>query len=94
MNLRDYMMSHPGQFTVAESDRPLTVDMLNDEALLQEEIALYRVGQTADGRAKFHVYVRERIHIATFVESPSLAQKPRGQDSQTSAPHGNAGFLH
>jgi len=94
MNLRDYMMSHPGQFTVAESDRPLTVDMLNDDLLLQEEIALYRVGQTADGRSKFHVYVRDRIHIATFAESPNLAQNPCGQDSQTSAPNGNTGLLH
>jgi hypothetical protein len=94
MNLRDYMMSHPGQFTVAETDRPLTVDMLNDELLLQEEVTLYRVGQTADGRSKVHVYVRDHIHIATLIEGPSPAGEPSGQDSQTSALRGEAGYLH
>jgi hypothetical protein len=92
MNLRDHMISHPGQFTVAESHMPLTVDMLSD-LLLCEEVTLYHVGQDAGGRSKFHMYVRDSIHIATLVEGLSLAEAPPGQDAKAKAAQRDVGLL-
>jgi hypothetical protein len=87
MNLRDHMISHPGQLTVAESHMPLTLDMLSD-LLLSEEITLYHVGQDVGGRSKFQVYGRDSVHIATLVEAPP------GQDSKAKASHRDVGLLH
>jgi hypothetical protein len=78
MTLRDYMTSHPGQYMLAESHRPLTLDMLSD-SMLREEVTVFRVGQDAGGRAKFHLYVRNIVHVATLIESAVASQVSQGE---------------
>jgi hypothetical protein len=95
MNLRDHMTTNPGQFTLAESHVPLTVDMLSD-AMLREEVTVYHVGQDASGRSKFHVYVHDAIHVATLVEMVKLTyeEAPRSQTCENTAVNGYVAVLH
>jgi hypothetical protein len=72
MNLREHMTEHPGQYTLAESHMPLTINMLTDR-MLREEVAVYLVGRDGRGGSKSHLYVRDTIHIATFFEAADLS---------------------
>lgn len=95
MNLREHMTTNRGQFTVAESHVPLTVEMLSD-AMLREEVTVYHVGQDARGRSKFHVYVHDTIHVATFVEMVNVSYEDvlPSQISENNAVNGQVAVLH
>ncbi|HEX6507773.1 MAG TPA: hypothetical protein VF221_09095 [Chloroflexota bacterium] len=71
MNLREYITTHQGDYSLPESHLPLSVDTLSD-SLLDGEVTVYAVGQDAAGRSKFHLYVRDTVHIATLVEAPRV----------------------
>jgi hypothetical protein len=94
MNLRDHMALHPGQYTLAESHRPLTVEMLS-EGMLREEVAIYSVGQDAGGGSKSHLYVRKTVHIATLCESAESSQSdtPHNHDSMSEAVERTSGTV-
>jgi hypothetical protein len=77
MNVREYMTMHTGQYTCPESHVPLTVDMLSDP-LLREEVTQYHVGQNAGGGSKYHLYIRNTVHIATHIDTArDVAINPR-----------------
>lgn len=68
MKLKEYMGTHDGAYTIAESTRAITVEDL-DVTLSDLEVEPYVLGDDVAGRRKIHLYsVDQPFHIVTHVE--------------------------
>lgn len=88
MKLREYMDTHPGDYSLAESTTAITVDEL-DLSVGELEVEEYMVGLHHAGREKLHIYsVAPIVHIVTrltlkseevserWLEAPSSQRVP------------------
>ena len=68
MKLQEYMATHHGDYTLAETMHPITPQDL-DPSWAEMEVEPHLVGIDAIGRRKIHLYgVDRRLHLATHVE--------------------------
>jgi hypothetical protein len=68
MKLKEYMGTHDGAYTIAESTQSITVEDL-DVTLSDLEVEPYLLGDDGAGRRKIHLYsVDQPFHIVTHVE--------------------------
>ncbi len=69
MTLREYMTSHAGEYSMAESTVVITADAL-DGPVGDREVEEYLVGRDPAGHQKVHLYsVAPVVHLATLVAS-------------------------
>lgn len=68
MKLQEYMATHHGDYTLAETMHPITPQDL-DPSWAEMEVEPHLVGTDAAGRRKIHLYAADRrLHLATHVE--------------------------
>jgi len=69
MTLREYMTSHAGEYSMAESTVVITEDDLYCP-VGEQEVEEYLVGRDPAGHQKVHLYsVAPVVHLATLVAS-------------------------
>jgi hypothetical protein len=74
VKLKEYMGTHEGEYSVAESTRPLTVKDL-DRKLGDLEVEAYLLGTDGRGRRKFHLYTTDRpLHLVTHIEGDTPSE--------------------
>jgi len=66
VKLREYMQGHAGEYTLAETALPATIDDI-DPDWLDREVDVYFVGIEGGGRHKYHVFLKQGPHLLTHV---------------------------
>ncbi len=67
MTLREYMRSHAGEYSMAESTVVITAEAL-DGPVGDQEVEAYLVGRDRAGHQKLHLYsIAPAVHLATLV---------------------------
>ena len=68
MKLKEYMGTHEGAYTIAETNQAVSVENL-DVRLRELEIEPYVLGEDVTGHRKIHLYRTDHpFHVVTLVE--------------------------